>query len=114
MQNDDFNFPLPMHTQVLWLRISLDTALSETQVSAWRARLFAYLSARQLSAAASLQRIAVVPLRRSLSAFDRGMVIGWLLAQAEITQVWVTARPAHLAVGTRTSHPVTLTDGEAA
>jgi hypothetical protein len=110
MPIDDPSFPLPAQAQVLWLSFSLRPNIGPAQLSAWHERLFAFLSGRQLTAAVSLQRLVVVPLRRSLGAFDRGMVIGWLLAQAEVTQVCVTARPARLAAP-RPAAPARLASG---
>jgi hypothetical protein len=82
---------LPPHlpAQVLWLQVQMSERLDVAGVERWRKRLQAYLSTHGLVAAIAPERIAVLPICRSLTLLDRGLVIGWLIAQPEVVFVHI-------------------------
>ena len=82
---------------VLWLRIGMSERLDPTAFGRWRDRLQAFLLPRGLVAAIAVDRIAVLPLGRPLTSGDRGLVVGWLIAQPEVVFVRIDRRTRSLA-----------------
>ena len=79
-------------TQILWLHITLSERFDVAAVEHWRKRLHVHLSANGLVAAISPTRIAVLAVGRAISPPDRGVVVGWLMAQAEVVFVHIERR----------------------
>jgi hypothetical protein len=86
--------PARQLAQALWLHVALSHRLDAADVEDWQQRLREFLSHRGLLVATSLDRIAVIPACRPLAHFDRGLVMGWLLAQPEVVFVRVDRRSA--------------------
>lgn len=84
---------LPSHllSRVQWLKVQMSQHLDAAGVDRWRKRLQLYLSANHMQAAIAPGRIAVMPLARGLplTGYDRGLVVGWLIAQPEVAFVHV-------------------------
>lgn len=85
--------PQPLHSQTVWLRVTLSSRFTAAQVARRHQRLQTSLSARGLTAARSPERIAIVRHGVAIGPFDQGMVMGWLLAQPEVVFVHVERRP---------------------
>lgn len=81
------HLPVPLRSPILWLQITLSGRFSADQVRHWHQRLHNHLSLLGLVAAISPQRIAIRRMGGAVSPFDRGMVIGWLIAQPEVVLV---------------------------
>lgn len=73
--------------EILWLRVSFSTHFDAAGVERWHQRLHNFLSGCGLVAAISLERIAIFPVGKAITSFDRGLVIGWLTAQPEVVLV---------------------------
>ncbi len=84
----------PLRSPILWLQITLSGRFSAEQVRHWHQRLHAHLSLLGLVAAISPQRIAIRRMGGAVSPFDRGMVIGWLIAQPEVVLVRIDRHTA--------------------
>ena len=84
----------PLRAPILWLQITLSGRFSAEQVRHWHQRLHAHLSLLGLVAAISPQRIAIRRMGGAVSPFDRGMVIGWLIAQPEVVLVRIDRHTA--------------------
>lgn len=93
MKSNSGPFPPHVLRQAVWLRVALSDRFNAEQVQRWHRRLQAYLTARGLVAAISPQRIAIVRSGGAISPFDRGMVVGWLIAQPEVVFVHIERRP---------------------
>ena len=83
--------PQPL-TQIMWLHITLSERFDVAAVEHWRKRLHVHLSAHGLVAAISPTRIAVLAVGRAISPSDRVVVVGWLMAQAEVVFVHIERR----------------------
>ena len=82
----------PLKSPILWLQITLSGRFSAEQVR--HQRLRAHLGLLGLVAAISPQRIAIRRMGGAVSPFDRGMVIGWLIAQPEVVLVRIDRHTA--------------------
>lgn len=71
----------------LWLRITLSSNFSAAQVQDWHQRLQVHLKRQGLMAAISPTRLAIWRTGEELGSFDRGLVMGWLIAQTEVVLV---------------------------
>jgi hypothetical protein len=70
--------------EIPWLRVSFSTHFDAAGVERWHERLHDFLSGCDLTASISLERIAIFPVGKAITSFDRGLVIGWLMAQPEV------------------------------
>lgn len=75
--------------EVLWLRVSFSARFDAAGVERWRKRLHAFLARCGLVAAISPERVAIFPVGKPITSFDRGLVIGWLTAQPEVVFVHI-------------------------
>jgi hypothetical protein len=91
MRNHRSTQPRPL-PQILWLHITLSERFDAAAVEQWRRRLHDQLSAHGLVAATSLTRIAVLSVGSAITPPDRGLVVGWLMAQAEVVFVQIERR----------------------
>ena len=85
---------LPQDSRIVWLKVRMTADLdpASADADAWRMRLCAFVARRGLVGIVTHEHIGVMPMRRAFAAFDRGLLIGWLLAQPEVTSVQY-ARP---------------------
>lgn len=70
--------------ETLWLRFNFSAHFDAAGVERWHRRLHNFLSGCGLMAAISLERIAVFPVGEVIASCDRGLIIGWLMAQPEV------------------------------
>jgi hypothetical protein len=90
--SQDSNPLAHLRTEILWLHVGLSAQLEATAIEAWHQRLQAHLKMHGLVAAISPARIAVLPHNRPLAYADRGVVLGWMLAQPEVVFVRMVSR----------------------
>lgn len=90
--NTDPNPFLHLSAEVVWLKVHLSARFDAHDVERWRRRLQAYLNANGLVAAIAPERIVVMPIGQPITPFDRGLVVGWLLAQPEVVFVHIERR----------------------
>ena len=83
--------PQPL-TQILWLHITLSERFDAAAVQHWRKRLHDHLAAHGLVAAISPAHVAVLSVGRAITPAARGLVIGWLMTQAEVVLVRIERR----------------------
>lgn len=84
---------------MIWLQVTLSGRLDTDAVAAWNSRLRSFLRRRQLLGAIAPSRLAVWSPGGWPTPFERGVLIGWLVAQPEVVFVRVERRmePAHVA-----------------
>jgi hypothetical protein len=84
---------------MIWLQVTLSGRLDAEAVAAWNVRLLAFLRKRRLLGAIAPRRLAVLSRGAWPTPFERGVLIGWLVAQPEVIFVRVERRmePAHVA-----------------
>jgi hypothetical protein len=85
-------------SKVLWLRITLSDKLDALGVDTRRQRFQAWVRRHELFAAIAPERLAVLASGRLMSAEDRGVVIGWRVAQPEVLVIRVERAQARSAV----------------
>lgn len=86
-------------TPMIWLQVTLSGRLDADAVAAWNSRLHAFLRRHRLRGAIAPRRLAVLSPGACPTPFERGVLIGWLVAQPEVVFVRVERRvePAHVA-----------------
>ena len=89
--------------EALWLRVGLSERLDPTAFGRWRNRLQEFLLPHGLIAVIAVERIAVLPFGRPLMGGDRGLVVGWLIAQPEVGFVRIDRRARSLAQALQTA-----------
>ena len=84
---------------MIWLQVTLSGRLDADAVAAWNSRLRAFLRKRRLLGAIAPRRLAVLSPSACPTPFERGVLIGWLVAQPEVVFVRVERRvePAQVA-----------------
>jgi hypothetical protein len=84
----------PTHplTHVLWLQITLSRCPA-LDTPPFAVRLRSWLVPRRLLPMPTTTGIAVLPIGGVVGSFDRGLVIGWLVAQPEVIRVRIERRP---------------------
>ena len=83
---------------MIWLQVTLCGRLDAEAVAAWNSRLRSFLREHRLLGAIAPRRLAVLPPRACPTPLERGVLIGWLIAQPEVVFVRVERRtePAHV------------------
>jgi hypothetical protein len=76
----------------IWLQVTLSGRLDADAVAAWNSRLRAFLRKRRLLGAIAPRRLAVLSPGACPTPFERGVLIGWLVAQPEVVFVRVQRR----------------------
>jgi len=77
--------------RMLWLDITMSARLDDDDIAEWRNMFQAYLRRRRLAPLFAGSRVLILGIGREISAFDRGMVIGWLLGRQDCVFVKVGA-----------------------